>query len=147
MLWNFTFQYGSIQISKAEYVVMMEPPLHSNMVLFKFLSKHTPISNAILYIPIWFYSNASIRFLDSEPSGFTFQYGSIQIITYSFATSLNNSLHSNMVLFKWVGVAKKVLKNFSLHSNMVLFKLSPLLAISAFKFFTFQYGSIQIVSS
>ena len=119
----FTFQYGSIQILKAEVPIPSLLYLHSNMVLFKWTSSKMQNSCKYIYIPIWFYSNIESPLKDdltskftfqygsiqigilwtglSKHTKFTFQYGSIQIKTFTIMTWLQKYLHSNMVLFKF----------------------------------------------
>ena len=82
MLASFTFQSGSIQMKVWQALHRhLQAPLHSNLVLFKSEAVPAKGSGYGLYIPIWFYSNyfalASIWNLPH----FTFQSGSIQIIT------------------------------------------------------------------
>ena len=100
----------------------MYRPLHSNLVIFKCISKVHIYSFLLLYIPIWFYSNGEKWKKISEANGFTFQSGSIQMtvqsdggeetITFTFQSGSIQigfdmsskidltSLHSNLVLFK-----------------------------------------------
>ena len=55
--------------------------LHSNMVLFKFNGYPLILRLCGIYIPIWFYSNGVVRDYKRIYIKFTFQYGSIQIIS------------------------------------------------------------------
>jgi len=98
----FTFQYGSTQILNAFSMINFRFHLHSNMVLLKseaspskvmfkiftfqygstqiFIPLFLLCECTVIYIPIWFYSNAYIQ-----------------------STTLNiTDLHSNMVLLKYV---------------------------------------------
>ena len=97
-----------------------------------------------LYIPIWFYSNPSVCIAAAISFVFTFQSGSIQILTKSHPCTVHATLHSNLVLFKFcftdtsfqsfdfftfqsgsiqINMAKRVNEGFeTLHSNLVLFK-------------------------
>ena len=84
----FTFQSGSIQIS----LIFISSIWHSK-----------------LYIPIWFYSNNPIMFCEGGLYGFTFQSGSIQMLRFLLIFCLPNSLHSNLVLFKWWNVYREIL--------------------------------------
>ena len=70
------------------------------MVLFKSGRRDWALFKKCLYIPIWFYSNV------------------LHIFTLSFSISL----HSNMVLFKFLLQSKWIWSMKTLHSNMVLFK-------------------------
>ena len=119
---TFTFQSGYIQIGLRVNNYLMYRPLHSNLVIFKCISKVHIYSFLLLYIPIWFYSNGEKWKKISEANGFTFQSGSIQMtvqsdggeetITFTFQSGSIQigfdmsskidltSLHSNLVLFK-----------------------------------------------
>ena len=120
----FTFQSGSIQIapeikiapgSKLLYIPIW---FYSNALVASFLTM--PLS---LYIPIWFYSNEKIKEKIKEYLNFTFQSGSIQMRSITLLKLPLRTLHSNLVLFKY----------------LVLFKFQMLPI-----YFTFQSGSIQI---
>ena len=74
----FTFQSGSIQMQNYPYNYSCNDSLHSNLVLFK-LTRTVSIKQApSLYIPIWFYSNLVIGWVNKT----------------------SPALHSNLVLFK-----------------------------------------------
>ena len=101
-------------------------PLHSNLVIFKWIVRTIKYICTILYIPIWLYSNFVAVLLPSAITSFTFQSGYIQI---------NCS------------VTDKVKAFVPLHSNLVIFKFTtdvcfPDVCLS----FTFQSGYIQIVT-
>ena len=123
---HFTFQSGSIQI---QWVAVCRCPLctlHSNLVLFKSSCSCLPLPPIKLYIPIWFYSN-----VQSVSLYLCLKNLYIPIWFYSNETIRQTqpnylfSLHSNLVLFKW-------------YTKNNHFK---------FVYFTFQSGSIQIISS
>ena len=59
--------------------------------------------------------------LTFQPS-FTFQSGSIQIILCDGLLLPKYTLHSNLVLFKWIIDISVSSENVTLHSNLVLFK-------------------------
>ena len=144
--------------------------LHSTMVLFKLPWCEHRHRRLRLYIPLWFYSNASTSHRVPSRIYFTFHYGSIQMsspvnttsptlfplhstmVLFKYKSTVNqrrvcNPLHSTMVLFKYTVKAKVRIQNETLHSTMVLFKFNTHLLTLHFKgFFTFHYGSIQIYS-
>ena len=99
----------------------------------------------LLYIPIWFYSNGVSNSDSLTKANFTFQSGSIQI-EHIFEHNLSTmTLHSNLVLFKFVTDAMKSSDLQSLHSNLVLFKLKELYQSELQTVFTFQSGYIQMM--
>ena len=53
----FTFQSGYIQIVTNADDRNTQLTLHSNLVIFKWLSQISYCENKLLYIPIWLYSN------------------------------------------------------------------------------------------
>ena len=55
----------------------------------------------LIYIPIWLYSNDVGNIITNGGSGFTFQYGYIQMLMNRQMQMQQMSLHSNMVIFKW----------------------------------------------
>ena len=77
---------------------------------------------SFLYIPIWFYSNGNTRNDDKFNANFTFQSGSIQIHLQPYTQEHRLPLHSNLVLFKFRGLAPLNSGMLTLHSNLVLFK-------------------------
>ena len=100
----FTFQSGSIQICiPYEYYIIINS-LHSNLVLFKCKKKVIDFGVAVLYIPIWFYSNDGNMAVGQVFINFTFQSGSIQISAFSNQYLSGGTLHSNLVLFKSVHI-------------------------------------------
>ena len=54
---HFTFQSGYIQIVTNADDRNTQLTLHSNLVIFKWLSQISYCENKLLYIPIWLYSN------------------------------------------------------------------------------------------
>ena len=56
---TFTFQSGYIQIISHNVSCEKLTPLHSNLVIFKFIFKIFIADSNNLYIPIWLYSNPS----------------------------------------------------------------------------------------
>ena len=144
----FTFQSGSIQIRIEKQIIYVSVSLHSNLVLFKcgtagaivgrwdfftfqsgsiqiYLKRLREWETQKLYIPIWFYSNYGLS---------------------STGDSLIKALHSNLVLFKSFSNQVKSCSHLPLHSNLVLFKLLVSMIVNAGANFTFQSGSIQIMS-
>ena len=135
------------------------------MVLFKLKQVCVPSSSALLYIPLWYYSNPDNLLCRSHFLSFTFHYGPIQINSadsrfHFFAIyiplwSYSNQesapawfdlidLHSTMVLFKW----KNKLSNAKFtHIYIPLWSYSnnirDIISISN-KGFTFHYGPIQM---
>ena len=83
---------------------MLYIPLHSNLVLFKYACRFKAVYVFNLYIPIWFYSNAFSVAVMQHISHFTFQSGSIQILSRSSLCGILYPLHSNLVLFKSVHI-------------------------------------------
>ena len=76
---------------------------------------------------------------------FTFQSGSIQIQLLLSAPPTNQTLHSNLVLFKCSICESLSLFEKPLHSNLVLFKsMKKAFVWSPVSPFTFQSGSIQM---
>ena len=61
----------------------------------------THSSTFYVYIPIWLYSNDVGNIITNGGSGFTFQYGYIQMLMNRQMQMQQMSLHSNMVIFKW----------------------------------------------
>ena len=120
----FTFHYGSIQIITRTLETTTDTTLHSTMVLFKSqpVIQNNHLKKALhstmvlfksdtrspwhvhkrLYIPLWFYSNCRDANIDIAACGFTFHYGSIQMQVQATEYLLGFTLHSTMVLFKWV---------------------------------------------
>ena len=100
----------------------------------------------LIYIPIWLYSNDVGNIITNGGSGFTFQYGYIQMLMNRQMQMQQMSLHSNMVIFKWTDSRQRrrmrevyipiwLYSNpdsidisdcpeVRLHSNMVIFKFS-----------------------
>ena len=125
MGWSkFTFQYGSIQITYCRMWLRGIHNLHSNMVLFKWYLKRPQEQFFSIYIPIWFYSNKAEDISFYTYSEFTFQYGSIQMISKKTARA---------VLF-W----------FTFQYGSIQMDFAIQLLKKAGYVFTFQYGSIQI---
>ena len=125
---------------------LINDTLHSNLVLFKSISMtfktaaiRTLHSNLVLF-KLHYVIIHSVRKLT-----FTFQSGSIQILSCDPLGLLLSTLHSNLVLFKWIQDRQKKIANIALHSNLVLFKwcIRCKFFISLYHF-TFQSGSIQI---
>ena len=54
-----------------------------------------------LYIPIWLYSNGNTSNDDKFNRNFTFQSGYIQIDGKDCYISADETLHSNLVIFKY----------------------------------------------
>ena len=124
---HFTFQSGSIQI---QWVAVCRCPLctlHSNLVLFKYGLTALLDPMYHLYIPIWFYSNPTIRIC---------------------SPIFQKTLHSNLVLFKFY-FPKQLLSQV----NLFTFQSGSIQMDYHIRdrrlcyFFTFQSGSIQIISS
>ena len=144
----FTFQSGSIQMDPYAILLHIFPALHSNLVLFKFNKLHISVSDIILYIPIWFYSNITdATNIVIEHYAFTFQSGSIQICMTPMEHMFVPSLHSNLVLFKfnssdcYTYCSDCLYIPIWFYSNyMTSGVIAPLVI------FTFQSGSIQIQS-
>ena len=101
-------------------------PLHSNLVLFKWISFCMILICTNLYIPIWFYSNQTVFLNKLCQACFTFQSGSIQI------ASIN--------LYPLPG------KHFTFQSGSIQIIICLKLCY-AFRNFTFQSGSIQMYIS
>ena len=97
--------------------------LHSNLVLFKFVSSYKLKPKQI----------------------FTFQSGSIQIylIENIQLKDVTFTFQSGSIQMKVVGL-EPILEEVTLHSNLVLFKLESLIDVADNLAFTFQSGSIQI---
>ena len=74
---RFTFHYGSILIYISTFHVCFSK----------------------IYIPLWFYSNASFKDFEKRQKKFTFHYGSILIIFRMEPKKSVVYLHSTMVLF------------------------------------------------
>ena len=94
------------------------------MVIFKSVCTSFCPEIKLVYIPIWLYSNLFIQYFWEFP---------------------RISLHSNMVIFKWIIFCRIIMYNRGLHSNMVIFKFEWGMEVpEAVSKFTFQYGYIQI---
>ena len=96
----FTFQSGYIQIILFMKSLAVLQALHSNLVIFKWLSKIVRWILYVLYIPIWLYSNDIDKLADSILHFFTFQSGYIQITVKQDVIFSKKTLHSNLVIFK-----------------------------------------------
>ena len=99
---SFTFQSGSIQMYFHLPCMYSHTALHSNLVLFKYGRSKKEFYNSYTFT----FQSGSIQikrvFLTSAISiPFTFQSGSIQIELCPVGFSFFNSLHSNLVLFKY----------------------------------------------
>ena len=98
--YRFTFHYGSIQIKINKSTNQPIADLHSTMVLFKWditfeltnavlftfhygsiqiCFQYHSSNNAMIYIPLWFYSNGANKNGTPVTEAFTFHYGSIQM--------------------------------------------------------------------
>ena len=143
-LLRFTFQSGSIQICcvlGGALVCNLYIPIwfYSNIIptllnrtylnlyipIWFYSNKSEATEQALLidlYIPIWFYSNSSVNLPFIPSANFTFQSGSIQILTLNLLLLLISALHSNLVLFKWQVWTAPNRSRVTLHSNLVLFK-------------------------
>ena len=95
------------------------------MVLFKSHCQHRTDRKAVIYIPLWSYSNQANISDVHIVVVFTFHYGPIQILNLNSHSSVHFYLHSTMVLFKSVAVQ--------------LLSCVPLR-------FTFHYGPIQMAA-
>ena len=74
---------------------------------------------------------------------FTFQSGSIQIMAVQNSLVAKKTLHSNLVLFKWMKqISNKVNIPTSLHSNLVLFKCKNMHL--AFKYFESLHSNLVL---
>ena len=116
----FTFQSGYIQMSSLLYDTHMHRSLHSNLVIFKYMTPGAELksvttlhSNLVifkffkklsrylpnyLYIPIWLYSNIDVLSGIITFITFTFQSGYIQInIFWLNPRVYHHSLHSNIL--------------------------------------------------
>ena len=96
--------------------------LHSNLVIFKLLCTCKHLGFAILYIPIWLYSNGPRYTAFVKQTTFTFQSGYIQI---NMEWALGKGfvpLHSNLVIFKCRQFLINYIVNPSLHAKLVIFK-------------------------
>ena len=144
-IYHFTFQSGSIQMRR------------------KIWTRQA----MLLYIPIWFYSNSFKIFMFKFYTAFTFQSGSIQMFygykrrsRYWYFTFQSGSiqicfrkkpiqsffsLHSNLVLFKWICTTGDVITalGFTFQSGSIQIIMVKLFIINI-NSFTFQSGSIQI---
>ena len=98
---TFTFQSGSIQITTDTEMNNNVSTLHSNLVLFKCCLSNVSISDKILYIPIWFYSNFihSIESISWIHLYIPIWFYSNVIGSVAVVSSIY-TLHSNLVLFK-----------------------------------------------
>ena len=102
---SFTFQSGYIQmLRRCPYWPTLHLPLHSNLVIFKFIKKCYGVVSYDLYIPIWLYSNEAVITHNHPVSNFTFQSGYIQILKQSQLETAIKPLHSNLVIFKLINL-------------------------------------------
>ena len=96
----FTFHYGSILIviPYFRYSVTDTFTFHYGSILIKY----NQLDNyylELIYIPLWFYSNAWLNANRAILPRFTFHYGSILIQQEESQQEEEPHLHSTMVLF------------------------------------------------
>ena len=110
------------------------------------MSINVSISATQLYIPIWFYSNLTYNLTAyTRHTPLHSNMVLFKLICLNSATKGIRTLHSNMVLFKSTYTKSNHIQYMTLHSNMVLFKLEEPGTHICCIYFTFQYGSIQIM--
>ena len=125
--------------------------------------------NAQLYIPIWLYSNSVSNDSHCVAFNFTFQSGYIQIMSGLILKTSYKTLHSNLVIFKFLifiinslanilyipiwlysnfaGLCRREQTyNFTFQSGYIQISLNISFRVVT-KFFTFQSGYIQIPTS
>ena len=120
--------------------------LHSNLVIFKFLSVPLYLRTLFLYIPIWLYSNE--WHIKGDCLGVLALHSNLVIFKSClplFQLEQESTLHSNLVIFKSFSFQFFCRTTHPLHSNLVIFKLvnredkEDIILI-----FTFQSGYIQM---
>ena len=100
---TFTFQSGYIQI---------QPPYR-----ISYLCRY-------LYIPIWLYSNEKKVIRRHGAHNFTFQSGYIQMLRAVIIARYNGSLHSNLVIFKFIAISRSFPKFLCLYIPIWLYSNS-----------------------
>ena len=124
----FTFQSGYIQIILFMKSLAVLQALHSNLVIFKWLSKIVRWILYVLYIPIWLYSNDIDKLADNILHFFTFQSGYIQIISYlapfipDFHLYIPIWLYSNEAAYSDIESLRRLYIPIWLYSNLTVRK-------------------------